>query len=65
MTKREVEKALKEIVHNSGLEIGEVRRIFYSKKPAERAGSIKPRVRTRGNGGRMSVSPCNGRQRCE
>ncbi|MBX7062416.1 MAG: hypothetical protein K1X52_12220 [Pyrinomonadaceae bacterium] len=29
MTKREVEKALKEIVHNSGLEIGEVRRIFW------------------------------------
>lgn len=28
MTKREVEKALKEIVHDSGLEIGEIRQIF-------------------------------------
>jgi hypothetical protein len=29
MTKREVEKSLKDIVHGSGLEIGEVRRIFW------------------------------------
>lgn len=29
MKKREVEKVLKEIVHGSGLEIGEVRRIFW------------------------------------
>ncbi len=29
MTKREVERALKDIVHDSGLEIGELRRIFW------------------------------------
>jgi len=29
MTKREIEKSLKEIVHGSGLEIGEVRRVFW------------------------------------
>ncbi len=29
MTKREIEKALKYIVHTSGVEIGELRRIFW------------------------------------